>query len=786
MSPTTQPGAGTFDRTGTRVIDLSIEGMTCASCVGRVERKLGKIDGVEASVNLPLKSARVTAPSDITDEEILEAVRKAGYVPALKEQNGPSRATAAREKDATPENDAPRPEDEAPAQGGHDHQMAMPSESSLRRRIWVSTIFTVPLFAISMIPGLQFPHWAWVAAVLALPVATWSAWPFHVTAARSARHGASTMDTLVSLGVTIAYLYSLARLIADPSMTAHAHPGGGMASHQVYFETSAVVTLFLLVGRFLEARAQSRSSEALHKLLDMGARDVEVLEDQNDASGTRIAIDALAPGDLFVVRPGEKIATDGTVLHGESAVDESMLTGESLPVEVSPGSEVTGATLNKGGRLVVRASRVGSETTLAQMGRLVADAQSSKAPVARLADRISAVFVPVVLVLAVLTFILWWSIGGQLTPAFVAAVSLLVIACPCALGLATPTALLTGTGRGAQLGILIKSAQVLEDTRRADTIVLDKTGTVTRGELALESVTPADDTADSRDAILRLAGAVENASEHPIARAISAAARASTGSLPSVAGFASAAGGGVRGRVSLDGSIRSVAVGKPGWLREIGVDVPTSVDEELSRIQGEGSIAVVAAVDGAAAGILALRDEPKPDAAATIADLRAMGLRPILLTGDAEPVARTVAHEVGIDPADVIAGVSPERKVELIEQLQSSGHVVAMVGDGVNDAAALARADLGIAMGAGTDVALEAADITLMRNEMRAIVQSVRLSQVTLRVIKSSLFWAFGYNVIAIPVAALGLLNPMIAGAAMAFSSVFVVLNSLRLRRFGR
>lgn len=776
-SPTTQE---TFDRAGTRVIDLSIEGMTCASCVGRVERKLGKIDGVEASVNLPLKSARVTAPSDVPDEEILEAVRKAGYVPSLREAASPGSRTA----ENAPESE--QGSDEAKEHEGH--AMAMPPEKSLRRRIWISAIFTIPLFAISMIPGLQFPHWAWVAAVLALPVATWSAWPFHVTAARSARHGASTMDTLVSLGVIIAYLYSLARLIADPMMTAHAHFGGAMhmSSHQVYFETSAVVTLFLLLGRYLETRAESRSSEALHKLLDMGAHDVEVLKDENDVSGTRIAIDRLAAGDLFIVRPGEKIATDGTVIRGESAVDESMLTGESVPVEVGPGHEVTGATLNTGGRLVVRASRVGSETTLAQMGRLVAEAQSSKAPVARLADRISAFFVPTVLVLALLTFILWWSIGGQLTPAFVAGVSLLVIACPCALGLATPTALLTGTGRGAQLGILIKSAQVLEDTRRADTIVMDKTGTVTRGELSLEKVELTDGASVDRDELLALAGAVENASEHPIARAIASAARERGGSLPDVHEFSSAPGGGVSGHVTAGSTTHRIAVGKPQWLRSIDVEVPASAEDALTRAQTEGSIAVMVAVDGRAAGLLALRDEPKPDAAATIAELTSMGLRPILLTGDAEPVARSVAREVGIDPADVISGVSPEDKVHHVERLQESGHVVAMVGDGVNDAAALARADLGIAMGAGTDVALEAADITLMRNEMGAIVQSVRLSQATLRVIKSSLFWAFGYNVIAIPVAAFGLLNPMIAGAAMAFSSVFVVLNSLRLRRFGK
>ncbi|WP_085528985.1 heavy metal translocating P-type ATPase [Kocuria massiliensis] len=786
MSPQNSSSTEPFDRTGTRVLDLSIEGMTCASCVGRVERKLGKLDGVEASVNLPLESARVTVPEDLPDEEVLEAVRKAGYIPSLRRPGGHgSRATSDND-------DAPRDED-TPSSSGHQenhqgHAMAMPPEKVLKRRIWVALIFTIPLFAISMIPGLQFPHWGWVAALLALPVSTWAAWPFHVTAARSARHGASTMDTLVSLGVAITYIYSLIRLVADPMMTAHAHFGEAMSmsSHQVYFESSAVVTLFLLLGRFLETRAQSRSSEALHKLLDMGARDVEVLRDQNDSSGTRLPIDRLSTGDLFVVRPGEKVATDGTVVLGDSAVDESMLTGESVPVEVSPGSDVTGATLNTGGRLVVRASRVGSETTLAQMGRLVADAQSSKAPVARLADRISAVFVPVVLALSVVTFVLWWSIGGELTPAFIAAVSLLVIACPCALGLATPTALLTGTGRGAQMGILIKSAQVLEDTRRTDTILMDKTGTVTRGELSLGSVHVTEGASFDRDDLLTLAGAVENASEHPIARAIATSARQLTDSLPAVEGFESSAGGGVHGFVPLHGSLHDVAVGKPSWLRSMDVEVTDVVEHELTRRQEEGSIAVIIAVNGLAAGVLALRDEPKPDSARTIAELTSLGLRPILLTGDADLVAHAVARDVGISPDDVISGVSPEMKVEQVARLQEEGHVVAMVGDGVNDAAALARADLGIAMGAGTDVALEAADITLMRNEMGAIVQSIQLSQATLKVIKSSLFWAFGYNVVAIPVAALGLLNPMIAGAAMAFSSVFVVLNSLRLRRFGR
>ncbi|WP_129660178.1 heavy metal translocating P-type ATPase [Rothia uropygialis] len=780
MATASQQSAGGSVSGGTRIVDLSIEGMTCASCVGRVERKLGKIEGVEASVNLPLKSARVTAPKDIADETLLETVRSAGYTPSI----APSAHGSSSATERSGEHEVTHRHSE---HAGHD--MAMPAESSMKKRIWVSAIFTIPLFAISMIPVFQFPHWAWVAAVLALPVATWSAWPFHVTAARAARHGSSTMDTLVSLGVIIAYLYSLGRLIADPSMTAGAHPGVhmDMSSHQVYFETAAVVTFFLLIGRYIETRAQSRSSEALHKLLDMGAREVEVLRDGGSRS-VRVPVEELQVDDEFLVRPGEKIATDGTVINGNSAVDESMLTGESAPVEVAEGSTVTGATLNQGGRLVIRATRVGEGTTLAQMGRLVADAQSSKAPVARLADRISAVFVPIVLALAALTFILWWVIGGALAPAFVAGVSVLVIACPCALGLATPTALLTGTGRGAQLGILIKSAQVLEDTRRVDTVLLDKTGTVTNGELTLEETRVLNSSAMSLDEheVLAVAGGLENASEHPIARAIADAARREFGDLPPVSDFRSSPGGGVRGQVDIGGTAHDIVIGQSSWLQDVGVEVPSIDLDVMTEFQEDGATSVFLAVDGAVAGLLALRDKPKIDAEGSIAELKDMGLRPILLTGDAAPVARAIAADVGIAGSDVIAGVSPSGKVDQVKRLQSEGHVVAMVGDGVNDAAALARADLGIAMGAGTDVALEASDITLVRDEVGSVPQAIRLSQATLRVITSSLFWAFGYNVIAIPVAAFGLLNPMIAGAAMAFSSVFVVLNALRLRQFGR
>ena len=769
-----------------RVVDLDIQGMTCASCVGRVERKLGKIDGVHASVNLPLESAQVTVPEGVTDEQILQTVRDAGYTPSLKRP--------------------PQEDDDAA-------QRAEPGTAALRRRVWVSLPLAAVVFAISMIPGLQFPHWGWVAAVLSLPVVTWGAWPFHRGAAVNARHGSSTMDTLVSLGVAAAYLFSLGHLLADPEMTAHAHLGHAvsMADHQLYFESAGVITVFLLLGRWLEARAQDRSGQALRKLLDLGAKDVEVMDE--DGVGHRVPVSRLAAGQRFIVRPGEKVAADGVVVEGHSAVDESMLTGESVPVEVSEGDRVTGATLNTGGRLIVRAERVGEDTTLAQMGRLVSQAQSTKAPVARLADRISAVFVPVVLGIAVLTFLLWLLIGGAadggLNAAFVAAVSVLVIACPCALGLATPTALLTGTGRGAQLGILIKSAQVLEDTRGVDAVVLDKTGTVTRGQLSLEEMRLPETTAHSdggeapaasqtgegrgapvtAEELLLLAGAVEEASEHPIARAVAAGARERTGKqLPAVREFASAAGGGVSGLVRLaeDDEEHRVAVGQPSWLAAEGIEVPAAHRETLTAAQGEGRIGVVAAVDGMSVGLLLLRDEPKEDAASALDQLREMGLRPVLLTGDAEPVARAIAEQVGIAAEDVIAGVSPEQKVRAVERLQGEGRVVAMVGDGVNDAAALARADLGVAMGAGTDVALEAADLTLMRNELAAVPQAIRLSRATLRIIRSNLFWAFCYNVIAIPVAALGLLNPMIAGAAMAFSSVFVVLNSLRLTRFDR
>jgi len=658
-----------------------------------------------------------------------------------------------------------------------------PAAKQLRPRLITAAVLTVPVFAISMIPALQFANWGWVAAALALPVVSWAAWPFHRAAAINARHFASTMDTLVSIGVLAAYLYSAWQLFADPRMTEH--PGMESMGGGLYFEVAAVVTTFLLLGRYLEANAKAKAGDALKALLSLGAKDATVLRNGVEH---KIPADELEAGDLFVVRPGEKIATDGVVAEGTSAVDASLLTGESVPVEVGPDSPVTGATINTSGRLVVRATRVGSETTLAQMGRLVSQAQTGKAPIARLADRISAVFVPVVLVLAVLTFLVWFLVTGDLNASFTAAVAVLVIACPCALGLATPVGLLTGTGRGAQLGILIKGPQVLEDTRTVDTILLDKTGTVTSGKLAVDGTVSLN---GHREAdVLALAGAVEAASEHPIAHAIAAAAKDALpdgGSLPAVSDFSSAAGGGVRGTVALNGgTARTVVVGRSGWLEENGIAPDRAQRNALADSEAGGATAIWVAVDGTPAGIVALRDTIKDGSAAAIAELKKLGIRPMLLTGDNAAVAAQVADAVGIAPEDVFAGVLPEGKVDAVRQLQAKGATVAMAGDGVNDAAALAQADLGIAMGSGTDVAIEASDLTVMGSDLGQLVQAIELSRKTLATIKTNLFWAFFYNAVGIPVAALGLLNPMIAGAAMAASSVLVVGNSLRLRGFGK
>ncbi len=797
-----------------RIIDLKVEGMTCASCVGRVERKLGKIEGVEATVNLPLESARVRVPDSVTDEQILQAVDSAGYKAHLVRPAGASRADGGtRHTPSHPAHErAGENGQEHSAQGevgyehsghehsGEDHMAHGGTAATLRPRLILAAVLTVPVFLVSMIPALQFSNWGWFAALLTLPVVTWSAWPFHRAAAINARHFASTMDTLVSLGVTASYLFSLGTLLADPSLTAHAGMSDmqGMADGghaNLYFEVAAVVVTFLLLGRYLEANAKARAGDALKALLSLGAKDATVLR---NGAEVRVPAQDLAVGDVIVVRPGEKIATDGVVADGHSAVDTSLITGESVPVEVRPGDTVTGATVNTSGRLLVTATRVGSETTLAQMGRLVSDAQSGKAPIARLADRISAVFVPVVLGIAVLTFVMWLVFTGDLQAAFTAAVAVLVIACPCALGLATPVGLLTGTGRGAQLGILIKGPQVLEDTRTVDTIVLDKTGTVTDGRLSVVRTLPLDPAMDEAE-LLQLAGSVEAAGEHPIAVAIAAAAQdannrnsvagnavtggtTADGALMPVTGFDSAPGGGVRGTV--DG--RAVVAGRPGWLEENGVSLPEDSRAMLRAEQEAGSTAVLVAVDGRTAGIISLRDNLKPGSVAAIARLRALGLRPVLLTGDNAIVAARVAEAVGIAPEDVLADVRPEGKVEAIKRFQADGATVAMAGDGVNDAPALAQADLGIAMGSGTDVAIEAADLTVMGNDLGQVATAIELSRRTLSTIKTNLFWAFFYNAVGIPVAALGLLNPMIAGAAMAASSVLVVGNSLRLRNFGK
>ncbi|QSZ52231.1 heavy metal translocating P-type ATPase [Paenarthrobacter sp. AT5] len=790
----------TFHKPDTRVVELDIEGMTCASCVNRVERKLGKIEGVEATVNLPLESAHVTVPSTVTDQQLVDTVNATGYKATIRQvptqQPRHSVEVGDMQQHASKRGTGEHAEhvahsDDFGAQGAHaahgeaphkNHMEHGPAASTLFPRLILAAILTVPVFAISMIPAFQFPNWGWVVAALALPVVSWAAWPFHRAAAINARHFASTMDTLVSMGVIAAYFYSAWQLFADPRITEH--PGMEGMSGGLYFEVAAVVTTFLLLGRYLEANAKAKAGNALKALLNLGAKDATILVDGREQ---KVPADQLQVGDIFVVRPGEKVATDGVVAEGSSAVDASLVTGESVPVEVGPGSPVTGATINASGRLLVRATRVGSDTTLAQMGRLVSQAQTGKAPIARLADRISSVFVPIVLIIAVLTFVLWVVFSGDLNASFTAAVAVLVIACPCALGLATPVGLLTGTGRGAQLGILIKGPQVLEDTRHVDTILLDKTGTVTSGKLAVDHTITLNGQAE--EDVLLLAGAVEAASEHPIAHAIAAAANEAmpdAGLMPRVEGFTSAPGGGVKGTVSLNGARKSVLVGRTGWLEENGVKPTPAQQETFAEQERAGATAIWVALDGQAAGIVSLTDTIKLGSADAIRKLKELGIRPMLLTGDNAAVAAQVADAVGIAPDDVFAGVLPEGKVEAVRKLQDAGATVAMAGDGVNDAAALAQSDLGIAMGSGTDVAIEASDLTVMGSDLNQLVQAIELSRRTLSTIKTNLFWAFFYNAIGIPVAALGLLNPMIAGAAMAASSVLVVANSLRLRSFGK
>ena len=738
----------------TASIELAIGGMTCASCANRVERKLNKLDGVTATVNYATEKARVQAPPDVDPATLIAQVEAAGYTATLP------RPPAAQETTDDAEPDSTRP---------------------LRQRLIASIVLSVPVIAMAMVPALQFTYWQWISLTLAAPVVTWAAWPFHRAAWTNLRHGAATMDTLVSLGVSAAFAWSLwALLFGTAGVPGMTHPfeliiASSDGAGNIYLEVAAGVITFILAGRYFEARSKRRAGAALRALLELGAKEVAVLRDGREQ---RIPVDQLAVGDRFVVRPGEKIATDGVVEDGSSAVDASMLTGESVPVEVGPGDTVTGATVNAGGRLVVRATRIGSDTQLAQMAKLVEDAQSGKAEVQRLADRISGVFVPIVIALAAATLGFWLGTGTGTAAAFTAAVAVLIIACPCALGLATPTALLVGTGRGAQLGILIKGPEVLESTRRVDTVVLDKTGTVTTGRMALLDVHVAEGT-DPAEA-LRLAGALEDASEHPIATAIARGARDRVGELPAVEEFASVEGLGVQGVV--DG--HAVLAGRSALLERWSQPLPPELAAAKAAEEEKGRTAIAVAWDGAARAVLVVADTVKPTSAEAIRQFRALGLTPVLLTGDNTAVAHSVADQVGIDPLDVIAEVLPADKVDVVKRLQGQGKVVAMVGDGVNDAAALAQADLGLAMGTGTDVAIEASDITLVRGDLRAAVDAIRLARRTLGTIKGNLFWAFAYNVAALPLAATGLLNPMIAGAAMAFSSVFVVANSLRLRRF--
>jgi len=740
----------------TSSIELAIGGMTCASCAARIEKKLNKLDGVIASVNYATEKAKVTYGGSVVTADLVGVVEATGYTAA---------PPAAREADGA---------DEQPAEAD--------AAALLRQRLLVSLFLAVPVVVLSMIPALQFTNWQWLALTLASPVVVWGAWPFHRAAWANARHGAATMDTLISVGVSAAYLWSLWALfvgdagMAGMRMSFSLLPEAGVGANHIYLEVASALTVFILTGRYFEARAKKRSGAALRALLDMGAKDVAVLRDGIE---TRVPTDRLVVGDVFVVRPGEKLATDGVVVEGSSAVDASMLTGESVPVEVRPGDEVIGATVNAGGRLLVRASRIGADTQLAQMARLVADAQNGKAQVQRLADRVSAVFVPIVIGLAVATLAIWLLTGNPVTAAFTAAVAVLIIACPCALGLATPTALMVGTGRGAQLGVLIKGPQVLESTRAVDTIVLDKTGTVTTGRMSMAAVHPGP--GETRDEVLRLAGALEDASEHPIAQAIATAAKKDTSGVAGVEEFVNHDGRGVSGVV--DG--HAVLVGRRSWLaQQWSLPAPQTLAAVAEEAEAQGTTPVWVAWDGAVRGVIVVADTIKDTSAAAIAQFRQLGLRPVLLTGDNRRAASAVAAQVGIDPGDVIAEVLPAGKVTAIADLQAQGATVAMVGDGVNDAAALAQADLGLAMGTGSDVAIEASDITLVRGDLRAAADAIRLSRSTLKTIKGNLFWAFAYNMAALPLAALGLLNPLIAGAAMAFSSIFVVSNSLRLRRF--
>ncbi|MFC9234223.1 heavy metal translocating P-type ATPase [Streptomyces decoyicus] len=755
-------------------VELEIGGMTCASCAARIEKKLNRMEGVTATVNYATEKAKVTvaAGSGVAAADLIATVERTGYTAAL------------------PEPPAVAPEAAGPAGGegraGTDGRAGGDGSDALRRRLLISLALSVPVVLMAMVPPLQFTNWQWLSLTLAAPVVAYGAWPFHRAAWTNLRHGSATMDTLISMGTLAALGWSVwALFFGTAGMPGMTHPfeltiARTDGSGSIYLEAAAGVTTFILAGRYFEARAKRKAGAALRALLELGAKEVAVLRDGREV---RIPTAGLRVGDRFTVRPGEKIATDGTVVEGSSAVDASMLTGESVPVEVSPGDTVTGATVNAGGRLVVEATRIGADTQLARMARLVEDAQNGKAAAQRLADRISAVFVPVVIVLALGTLGYWLATGAGAVAAFTAAVAVLIIACPCALGLATPTALMVGTGRGAQLGILLKGPEVLESTRRVDTVVLDKTGTVTTGVMTLTGVHLAEGVTEPE--VLRLAGALEHASEHPIARAIAAGAEqrtaggdAAAGTLPTPEDFANVPGLGVRGVV--EG--HTVLVGREQLLNQWSQFLTPELAAAKAAAEAEGRTAVTVGWDGAARAVLVVSDAVKPTSAEAVRRLRHLGLTPVLLTGDNQAVAAAVAAEVGID--EVIAEVLPEDKVAVVARLQSEGRSVAMVGDGVNDAAALARADLGLAMGTGTDAAIEAGDLTLVRGDLRAAADAIRLARATLGTIRTNLFWAFGYNVAALPLAAAGLLNPMIAGAAMAFSSVFVVGNSLRLRRF--
>ncbi|MFF8964019.1 heavy metal translocating P-type ATPase [Streptomyces globisporus] len=790
--------------------ELMIGGMTCASCAARVEKKLNRMQGVTATVNYATEKARVTFGEGLELGDLVATVEKTGYTarpvaqppvpaptpaPEGAREAGPGPAPEASPKPAsgaTPES-APVPAPEftpksasEPASDPTPDSVARQAEAeqdaslaALRQRLVVSAALATPVVLLAMIPALQFDSWQWLSLTLAAPVVVWGGLPFHRATWTNAKHGAATMDTLVSLGTLAAFGWSLwALFLGDAGMPGMRHGfdftvSRADATSTIYLEVAAGVITFILLGRYLEARAKRKSGAALRALMHLGAKDVAVLRGGREV---RVPAGTLVVGDRFVVRPGEKIATDGTVVEGSSAVDASMLTGESVPVEVAVGDTVTGATLNAGGRLVVEATRVGNDTQLARMAKLVEDAQNGKASAQRLADRISAVFVPTVIALALATLGYWLGNGAGLTAAFTAAVAVLIIACPCALGLATPTALMVGTGRGAQLGILIKGPEILETTRRADTIVLDKTGTVTTGRMTLQTTHTTDTT--TKTEALRIAGALENASEHPIAQAVASAATDTTGPLPTPEDFTNVPGLGVQGIV--EG--HTVLVGRPRLVADAGILLPPALSRAVEEDEAHGRTAVVVAWDGEARGVFGVADAVKESSAAAVTDLRALGLEPILLTGDNRAVAEAVAREVGIDT--VLAEVLPEDKVEVIKRLQAEGRVVAMVGDGVNDAAALATASLGLAMGTGTDAAIEASDLTLVRGDLKVTADAIRLSRRTLATIRGNLFWAFGYNVAALPLAASGLLNPMIAGAAMAFSSVFVVTNSLRLRAF--